>query len=81
LKQCGQLATILVTPRLVQRLDVLPRVRLEDVLVAHPPRRVARARLARAEDRDVEPGRCRQLRRRLAPCAARSSNEAAQPTQ
>ena len=51
--------------RLVQRGDVLLGERLEDVLVAHPPRGVAGARLARAEDRDVEPGGEQQLHRRL----------------
>ena len=50
---------------LVQRLDVLLGERLEDVLVPHPPGRVARARLARAEDREVDAGRLEQLRRRL----------------
>ena len=49
---------------LPERRDVLPRLRLERVLVAHPPRRVARARLARAEDRDVEPRPQQQRRRR-----------------
>ena len=39
---------------LVQGRDVLLRLRLERVLVAHAPRRVAGARLARAENRDVE---------------------------
>src|SRR5581483_1991432 len=34
--------------------DVLLGVRLEDVLVSHPACRVAGARLARAEDREVD---------------------------
>ena len=40
--------------RLVERRDVLLGVRLEDELVAHAPRRIAGARLARAEDREVD---------------------------
>ena len=51
--------------RLVQRRDVLLREGLEDVLVPHPARRVSGARLARAEDRDVDPGGEQQLHRRL----------------
>ena len=51
--------------RLVERLDVLLGVGLEDVLVAHPPRGVAVARLARAEDREVDARGLQQLRRRL----------------
>ena len=39
---------------LVQRLHVLLGVGLEDELVAHPARGVAGARLARAEDREVD---------------------------
>ena len=51
--------------RLAERRDVLLGVGLEDELVAHPPRRIAGARLARAEDREVDAGRRQQLRRRL----------------
>ena len=49
---------------LVQRLDVLLGERLEHVLVAHPPGRVAGARLARPEDREVDARRLEQLRGR-----------------
>ena len=52
-------------PRVVQRRDVLLRVGLEDVLVAHAPRRIAGARLARAEDREVDARLLQQLHRRL----------------
>src|SRR5262249_43675816 len=45
----------------VQRLDVLLREHLEEVLVAHPPRRVARARLLGAEDREGDAGRVQDL--------------------
>ena len=51
--------------RLVERRHVLLGVGLEEVLVAHAPRRVAGARLARAEDREVDAGRLQQPRRRL----------------
>ena len=47
--------------RLVERAHVLLGVGLEQVLVAHPPRRVAGARLARAQDREVHAGRLQQL--------------------
>src|SRR5258708_35274450 len=50
---------------LVQRRDVLLRVRLEHVLVAHPPRGIARARLARTKDREGATRLLQQLRRRL----------------
>ena len=50
---------------LVQRRDVLLRVRLEHVLVAHPAGRVAGARLARPEDREVDARLLQQLHRRL----------------
>ena len=50
---------------LVQRLDVLLGEGLEHVLVAHPPGGVAGAGLARAEDREVDPGRLHELRGRL----------------
>ena len=66
---------------LVQRRHVLLGERLEDVLVAHPAGGIAGARLARAEDREVDPRRLEQLRRRLAAVRARSSKDAAQPTQ
>ena len=60
LKQCGQLATIFVTPaRRRASPTFCSRHRLEDVLVAHPPRRVAGAALARPEDREVDAGRLR----------------------
>ena len=41
---------------LVERFHVLLGVCLEDVFVAHPAGRVARARLARPEDREVDAG-------------------------
>ena len=67
---------------LAERRDVRRGGRLEDVLVAHPPRRVAGAALARAEDREVDAGRREQLApstpRRGAPARRRT---AAQPTQ
>ena len=66
---------------LVQRRDVLLRERLEHVLVAHPAGRVAGAGLARAEDRDVDPAASRSFTVDSAASRARSSNEAAQPTQ
>ena len=50
----------------VERLDVLHRQHLEDVLVARAARRVAGAELARAEDREVEPGALQQLGDRAA---------------
>ena len=50
---------------LVQRPHVLLGEGLEDVLVAHPPGGIAGARLARAEDGEVDPGRLHQLRGRL----------------
>jgi hypothetical protein len=49
----------------VQRGDVLLGIGLEDVLVAHPPCRVAGARLACAEDREVDAGLLHQLHGRL----------------
>ena len=49
----------------VHRGDVLLGVRLERVLVPHPPGRVAGARLARAEHREVDARRLQQLGRRL----------------
>ena len=49
----------------VHRGDVLLGVRLERVLVPHPPGRVAGARLARAEHREVDAGGLQQLGRRL----------------
>ena len=66
---------------LVQRRHVLLRVCLEHVLVAHAPRGIAGARLARPEDREVDARLLQQLRGRSALFFARSSNEAAQPTQ
>ena len=66
LKQCGQLATIFVTPASFIVATFCSRVRLEGVLVAHPPGRVAGARLARPEDREVDARRLQQLRRRRA---------------
>ena len=51
-------------PRLVERRDVRLGERLEDVLVARATRRIARARLARPEDRDVETRGEQELRRR-----------------
>ena len=57
---------------LVERGDVLLGERLEHVLVAHPPRGVAGAALARAEDRELDAGRLQQLRGRLAPSCARA---------
>ncbi len=51
--------------RVVQRRHVLLGVALEDVLVAHSAGRVAGARLARAEDGEVDAGGLQQLRRRL----------------
>ena len=50
---------------LVHRRHVLLREGLERVLVAHPPSGVARARLARAEDGEVDAGGLQQLRGRL----------------
>src|SRR4029078_3706117 len=50
---------------LVERCDVLLRVGLENVLVSHPPGRIARARLARAGDREVDACLLEQLCRRL----------------
>ena len=41
-------------PVAVERLDVARREHLEDVVVAHPPRRVAGARLLLAEDREPD---------------------------
>src|SRR6202521_2350681 len=46
---------------LVQRADILTGEALEGVLVAHPPRGVARARLARAEDREIDARAQQQL--------------------
>ena len=51
-------------PCVVQRRHVRLRERLEDVLVPGPPRWIAGARLARAEDRDVQAGGDEELRRR-----------------
>ena len=51
-------------PRLVERRDVRLGERLEDVLVARATCRISRARLARPEDRDVEPRGEQELRRR-----------------
>ena len=50
---------------LVERAHVLLGLRLEQVLVAHPAGRIAGARLARAEDREVDAGRLEELGRRL----------------
>ena len=50
--------------RLVQRRDVLLRLLLERVLVAHAPRGVAGAGLARPEDREVDARLLEQLGRR-----------------
>src|SRR6185437_5282537 len=47
---------------LVQRGHVLPRLLLKRVLVAHPPGRVAGARLAAAQDGEVDAGLLEQLR-------------------
>ena len=44
LKQCGQAVTMRGGPYRAQRLDVLRREQLEDVLVAHPAGRVAACR-------------------------------------
>ena len=67
---------------LVERLHVLLGEGLEDVLVADPPRRVAGARLARPEDREVDAGPLQELRGRTPRSVrARSSNDAAHPTQ
>ena len=50
---------------LVQRLDVLLAEHLEDELVAQPAGRVAGARLALAEDRELHAGHVQQLGERL----------------
>ncbi len=50
----------------VERLDVLHREHLEDVLVARAAGRVAGAHLARAEDREVDAGALQQLGHRAA---------------
>ena len=50
----------------VERLDVLHREHLEDVLVARAPGAVAGAHLARAEDREVDAGPLEQLGHRAA---------------
>ena len=50
----------------VERLDVLHREHLEDVLVARAAGRVAGAQLARAEDREVDAGPLQQLGQRAA---------------
>ena len=52
-------------PDLVQCRDVLLGVRLEHVLVPHPAGRIACARLARAENREVDPRLLQQLHGRL----------------
>src|SRR2546421_11610402 len=52
-------------PLLVQRRDVLLGVRLEDVLVAHPPRGVAGAGLTWTKDRKVDACLLQELRGRL----------------
>src|SRR5215204_1716584 len=68
---------------LVQRAHVPLPVRLEGVLVAHPPRGVAGARLARSEDREVHAGRLEQLGRglRRGPRALVEGRRAADPVQ
>ena len=65
----------------VERLDVLHRQHLEDVLVARAAGRVAGAQLARAEDGEVEPARCSSLATARLVFLLRSSKEPAQPTQ
>ena len=69
--------------RLAERRHVLLRERLEDVLVPHPPRRVAGARLSGPEDREVDPRRLEQLRRRLGgdACALVERGGAADPVE
>ena len=68
---------------LVERRDVLLRGGLEDVLVAHPPRRIAGAALARPEDREVDAGGRQQPRRRCrcAPGALVERRRAADPVE
>ena len=50
--------------RAVERLHVLAGEALEGVLIAHPPSRIPRARLARAEDREIHASGLEQLRGR-----------------
>src|SRR5207249_2217856 len=50
---------------LVERADVLLGIRLEDVLIPHPSGRIARAGLARTEDREVDARLLEELRGRL----------------
>ena len=50
---------------LVERLHVLLGEGLKDVLVADAPRRIAGARLARAEHGEVDPGALEELGGRL----------------
>ena len=57
LKQCGQAVTIERRPVAVERLDVRRGQHLVDVVVAHPPRRIAGARFLLAEDREANAGR------------------------
>src|SRR5712691_12269990 len=54
----------LLDPGVVQRADVVPGQLLEGVLVAHPARWIASARLARSEYREVDAGFLEQLRGR-----------------
>ena len=54
----------LAHPVAVERLDVARRQHLEDVVVAHPPGRVAGARLLLAEDREADARRVEARRDR-----------------
>ena len=67
----------------VQRLDVRGREHLEDVLVAHPSRGVAGARLLLAEDReaDARPVEARDDRARDASIALVERGRAADPVE
>ena len=65
----------------VERLDVLHREHLEDVLVARAAGLVAGAQLARAEDREVDAGALQQLRDRAARLLVAVVEEPAQPIQ